>query len=296
MYDLDMRYFDFVEERHAAWQRRQAGELGPWSTDPIIAGRKFTNVYRVLDRGSQLLVRMLYDGGSPKDIFFRCFMYRYTNRPETWLWMRDKLGRWPGMRDLETVGRLLKDLRSTGQPVFSGAYLIIPQPGHRGDKIDHVMDLIRVARRRVARDYLAASGPQDRFEMLRKLYGVGDFLSMQILTDWGYSPYGSDDENDFIMPGPGCRKGIRAWGWTGDYVAGIRHAREFWASERSVLLGDRPPSLMDVQNTFCEFFKYDRYQRKGGEHPAAYVSSYGPPPPLMLPVQWHVTPEPKGTK
>jgi hypothetical protein len=296
MYDLDMTYFDFVEERHRIWEKRQAGDPGPWSTDPILATRKFTNVYRVLDRGSQFLLRMLREPSLDymNDVFFRCFLYRYTNLPETWEEAYRELGRWPEYRDVERLRKIWKARRARGERLFSGAYMIVAQPGQQGDKLDHVLDLTRHVCRNVRRKFIAADTLRDRLEILREPWGLGDFTSMQICTDWGYSPFGTDEENDFVAPGPGARRGIRVWGWEGDYLEGMKHARDYWHSERSVLLAGRPPSLMDVQNTFCEFFKYDRYRNsKKPVGDSNYRSGLPAMPPVMLPVHWQLATNPE---
>lgn len=293
--DLDMTYFDFVEERHRIWRRRQAGAEQPWTEDPIMFTRKFTNVFRILDHGSQFLARMLYTGErfAPEDIFFQAFLYRYTNRPESWLEARDKLGRWPRVRDADKLRTIWKERRDQGRGVFSGAYVILPAPNRAGDKIDQAIDLAVEARKKIWIHFFnRAKTPERRFELLRSLYGVGDFMAMQILTDWNYGPFGDDEENDFIVPGPGCLKGIRAYGWTGDPVDAIYATRDAWedAENPPVLPNDRTLSLMDVQNTFCEFFKYDRFRsvERLRKHTYPYrPSNPGPQREPFLPVHWN---------
>ena len=58
--DMWLVYRAFVIERHKIWERRQAGEPGPWTRDPILASRKFTNVFRVLDPGTQFVLTDLF--------------------------------------------------------------------------------------------------------------------------------------------------------------------------------------------------------------------------------------------
>lgn len=73
--DLDraMEYLEFVHERHNVWERRRAGDPQPWTSDPVLAGNKFTNVFRVLDYGSQFLLKELLDPSLPsRDILARC--------------------------------------------------------------------------------------------------------------------------------------------------------------------------------------------------------------------------------
>ena len=64
--DMALDYLEFVEERHRIWEKRRSGEPQPWTEDHVLQDRKFTNVFRVLDYGSQfLLTNLLSDYISP---------------------------------------------------------------------------------------------------------------------------------------------------------------------------------------------------------------------------------------
>ena len=39
----------FIKERHDIYLKRKAGQPGPWTADPILAGGRFCNVFRELD-------------------------------------------------------------------------------------------------------------------------------------------------------------------------------------------------------------------------------------------------------
>jgi len=51
--------FDFCREREAIRLRREAGQPGPWSTDPIFQQGRFLNVFREDDRGSRAIRRFV---------------------------------------------------------------------------------------------------------------------------------------------------------------------------------------------------------------------------------------------
>ena len=105
-----------------------------------------------------------------------------------------------------------------------------------------------------------------RVKLLQKTPGLGPFLSMQIATDLGYCPGEPDQENDFILPGPGARKGVGYLLNEDGKPASLAQTRRvielFPAHEMPFLpkSGGRYASLMDVQNVFCEFSKYVRYK------------------------------------
>jgi hypothetical protein len=109
---------------------------------------------------------------------------------------------------------------------------------------------------------------------------------MQILTDWGYR--GDDDlEDDFVVPGPGCIKGAKVIYPDRPVMKTLRWAvdavRELADCPR---LGYRKPSIMDVQNTLCEFSKYHRYTNK--PVPAPYQPSHpGQQPTPVLPTYYN---------
>jgi hypothetical protein len=285
-------YLNFVEERHLVWVRRQAGEPGPWTDEPIVATRKFTNVFRVLDVGSQFLAKMLWDGDSTttRDIIARCLLYRTTNRPEPWEWIHHRFGGYPTANDM-TIDLAMEWLRfqEEGGQVFSGAYVIRPEPPTKG--ANKVLTMVKHARRVAdALDEYAwdHADMATRFGMLKAFPGIGDFIAMQVLTDFGYSPLGEDTENEFVVAGPGAVKGAQALHPGHNPGETITVARSILLDDfPSVRLGGRPPSLMDVQNTLCEFSKYVRYLGRPLGEP--YVPAHpGPQPEPFLPPHWSI--------
>lgn len=287
--DMWMLYRDFVLERHRVWERRQAGEPGPWTRDPILASRKFTNVFRILDPGTQFVLTELA-GPEPRDELFRLFLYRHTGRVEAWQYLPIALGAYPGADDAAAIVAAWDEYRGGGQrSVFTGAYLVFPQSQVPGtDKMRSIVDLAdRVFARSspVTEAFLRAGSPAERFRVLRANKGVGDFMSMQVLADWNYL-HALGDENDFVIAGPGARKGT-ALVFPGEKPeSAIARARALWLDdpECPTLVG-RPPSLMDVQNTMCEFSKLTRYLTRapGEPYKPAHPGQQGPP---VLPTEW----------
>jgi hypothetical protein len=153
--------------------------------------------------------------------------------------------------------------------VFTNAYLVFPQSAERGtDKLESIFALTRRVIDEIAPAFEGASMRQ-QFDLLRGNKGVADFMSMQVLTDWGYTAHcGEDRENEFIVPGPGARKGAAELGLKGEEA--VR-----WAWESVQSMDDPPyleanrhhrlPSLMDVQNCLCEFSKYARFARSASQ-------------------------------
>lgn len=305
--DAAMDYLAFVDERHRIWERRQAGDPGPWTDDPILRTRKFTNVFRVLDYGSQYLLTLLH--GSERDVLMRAFLYRHTGRVETWEYLELMMGL-PTVADLDDVLKLWHEYRGkvkvhvnrerregdTGRglgfqkqigerPLFTGAYLVFPQSAVRGT--DKMESIIRLTQRLfdpsstgdVVPDFLRAKTQDERFGVLRRNKGVADFMSMQILTDWGYSDHcGEDREDEFVVLGPGAKRGAALVGEGIDWaVNAVR------SSPRCPRLNGRAPSQMDIQNTLCEFSKYHRYQALPAQPDRSYAAVHPGPNHFVLP-------------
>ena len=287
-------YQRFIRERHRVWERRQAGAPAPWSEDSVLQRRKFTNVFRVLDPGSQFAVGILNEPGlSRQETFARAFLYRYTNLPSAWDAVRGVLGRYPVLQDMAdgTLFQRWARLRDAGVQTFSGAYMILPQPNVSGDKLEQAIQLTV----RVANDpdvLLALDSPADAHRAMMKHYGVGSFMAMQVLTDWGYSAHGRDAENEFVAEGPGSKRGAALVLPGVPVVKAIIQLRDMWLDDLLCPLvlarGQyRPPSLMDVQNTLCEFDKYHRYWSGAKALPNLYRPAHpGRQPRPMFPPSW----------
>lgn len=283
--DAAMDFLTFVGARHEAYTARQAGREAPWTAEPIVASHKFTNVFRVLDYGSQFVLTDLVGPGAG-DYLMRCFLYRHTNLPSAWLAFARETGSMPFIEQLDQLREFWQDYRASGGQVFSGAYMIYPQSSTPGtDKVDSVIDLTKrlFQRERIYNEFMTAPNQREKFAVLRRNKGVADFMSMQILTDWGYSTEFREDQ--FVVPGPGARKGAAALGLSGEdavkwAVSAIR------AMPHRPMLGGRPPSYMDAQNCLCEFSKWVRYAAKPLPAKPYQPTHPGPQPAPVLPKHW----------
>ena len=105
------------------------------------------------------------------------------------------------------------------------------------------------------------------FELLLSYPMLGSFLAYQFAIDINYTTITNFSEDDFVVPGPGARDGLRkVFTDPGDYdEAGLIH----WVTERQDQefsrlglpfrnLWGRPLQLIDCQNLFCEVDKYAR--------------------------------------
>lgn len=281
-------YQNFVLERHLIWQRRQDNEPGPWTTDPVLANRKFTNMFRVLDPGSQFVFQL--KATDPIDTIARLVFYRITNLPKTWYAMKNVLaGRWPVATDFTaTHESLLHNLcryRDAGNRVFSGAYIIIPEPGTKNDKVEGAFRVTRRFVKEKALDFLDAKTSDDRFQVLRSTPGLGRFLSMQILADWDYlQPFHPD--LSFVVAGPGAQRGAALLNPDLSPEEVIYDMAIDWADHPIVQVRGRSLTPMDVQNTMCEFGKYVKETVTPRKTTPYKASHPGAQPKPILPKWW----------
>lgn len=256
-------YEKYVRERYRVWAGRQIGLPGPWTDDPIIQNHKFTNNFRILDPGTQFIMTDLATD-NPRDYLARCFLYRYTNLPSTWKIIRKELGRYPTVGDMNAeLAQIISEYRDEGNTVFSGAYIIMPTPGKAN--ADKVWEAVLLTRRFIESHmdtFFDAKTQEQRFNVLKSLDGVGNFMAMQILTDWGYGQY-ENPEDGFIVAGPGARRGAAFINPDASPEEVIKDLHErVWSRDPEIRLGEHPLSLMDIQNTLCEISKYARFMVK----------------------------------
>jgi len=296
-------YLDFVVERHRIWEMRQLGIPAPWTQDPILQTNKFCNVFRLLDHGSQFVARdLLGDPELPgEEVLLRAYLYRMTNIPDAFETFRIEHGHYPFTEDVH-AGRwlaTLQGIRERRGRIFGSAYRI--QLGKENAGIEKHVWIDQTAR-----DYFGEKAPyrlwpifsetetlEGRVAVLSTLPRIANFLAMQIATDYGYHPAGGDVENEWIVAGLGAVRGIRRLSADADTTDYIHFARE-----RVLELDDCPtipladgsrrgPSLMDIQNTFCEFDKYMRHLGKE-VRPRRYIPAHeGVQPEPFVPSHWN---------
>lgn len=276
--DRALQFLDFIDERHRIWQQRQWGSPQPWTEDPVLATRKFTNVFRVLDPGSQFVLTDLLCGNE-FEFLARCLLYRITNLPDAWRSFDGDLSLTHRPNEFREH---LHARKAQGLPVFSGAYMIWGGTEKGVDKIDHVFQVLDGAISGLA-EFLLADTQANRFEALEGCRGMGAFNAMQVLTDFGYGT--TFRENEFIVPGPGARKGAAALSMAAE------DAIEW--GYRAVTLGGNPPrvdgrspSKMDIQNCLCEFSKYVRFESRPSPQSLYTPAHPGLQSPYVLPEHW----------
>lgn len=268
--DVLRSYWFVAAERQHIYHQRLREEPPPWTRDAILSTFRFTNAYRAADRVSQDLIRVQYTGPqSPQDLLLRTLIYRFFNKPSTWLAIEEATGPLTvDTLDVRVVDAALDQMLAQGKRIYSPAYIIPPPPfGATRKHLNH----LRLAEHIIASDGASAIGSASNlrrvFEILSSYPSLGPFLAFQLAIDINYSALVDFDENEFVVAGPGARSGISKcfvdtdgltyedlirWAVDHQQEEFERHGLEF-----ADLFG-RSLTLIDCQNLFCETDKYAR--------------------------------------
>lgn len=309
-----------VERQRIFWRRFRQESGPPWTGDPVMYVHKFTNVYRVLDRASQFLLReVIYNGRSYSvaSTFWRILLYKHFNLPSTWRYLTQELGDITIKTPPDSIVRTLKRYHARGYHIYSNAYMLTASfMRNEGTKkrlgIEHIRDKheaylrlfeIHVFNTGLWRQIFDAPSFTEAYTLMRTIPTVGPFLAYQYVQDLNYTPLVSWDDNEFCAPGNGTIRGVDR---TFSGVRPGQHAEVVrWAHQRLLVqlkyegkfepLPDHWPTVADVSNCFCETDKYMR--AKGIEQPGVYgkrvKNLFHPtnePIEYMFPPKWGVKP------
>jgi hypothetical protein len=263
-------YWRFAQARQEIYHRRVRGwEL--MATDDILSTYKFTNAYRAADRVSQFLIREVIYGGdqSTENLFFRILLFKIFNKIETWELLVAALGDlvWsPAI--IPAISAVLGDALHREERIYSAAYIMPSGGGRYPRKHDaHLALLQKMMEERLFLRVQHSRTMEEAFSLLRAQPMLGDFLAYQFVTDINYSDLCDFSEQEFVVPGPGARDGIRKCfpdlplRFASEAIKAVCRVQNEEFVKRSLDFRDlwgRPLQLIDCQNLFCEVDKYAR--------------------------------------
>lgn len=295
-------FWYWITERHAIYERRQAGQPKPWTHDPILRAYKFTNPFRQNDTGTVWLTKNFldphrevpHDADCPEllqlpanrtadcqctemvhhlsTVAFNICWYRMFN----WTGTGELLGWQTDWNEAAVVEKLSKAL-AEGKQVFTGAHIVRSAFGV--PKIDSIAavcsDLHHMC-------YTAGAlvtcvreekSLQRVFDMLLQVDYVGPFMAYEMVTDMRWTPLLDDahDINTWANAGPGALRGLER------LQMPRKNQREANASMRELLEQSREalttlPALemRDIEHSLCEFDKYMRIKSGEGKPRGRY--------------------------
>lgn len=305
----------FIVERYKIHVRKDIlGKPRPWTSDPVLQTYKFTNVFREDDRVSRALIELVSHNSSLtlKEKVLNTFLFRSWNNPDTFT---DFGGPFTvkeiynGLELKEQVRPIYHNLLSLDpdRKWWSSAYnqggtkyawkfpdgegfSRAPSEEQGKQFKDYEPDIpLRVfhigpwlKERKVFSRLMQAEDQQQAYEIIRGIRGFAEFLAYQVFVDLTYIPEFPFSENDFVVAGPGCKRGLNlvfkdyagmtheeALFWLRDNLEScfeeLHGANRFpyqvpaWNPEK--LFKHREPwdrhiNVMSLENCFCELSKY----------------------------------------
>lgn len=280
-------FYSFMKERESIRVLRSINSPWPWTVDPILRDFKFTNVKRVHDKTTRMLIEHMYEpnANAPFHVaLLNAGIARYFGTYEFAI-----AAGWQVELDGFTEDYLicLADERAKKhERVFTGAYMITNQ-GISAPKEEVVVKIFLRSLWRSAETIGAVLHNTGKWEhvmnALRMVEGFGGsgFMAKEVLLDtmlvpgvWAEgTPY---DRNTWCPSGPGARRGAaRILGdddakplkeeQTLDVMLKLFEQRaEHWP-ETFVEL-----ELHDIQFQLCEFDKYERVRLGQGRPRSRY--------------------------
>ena len=210
-------FFQTAYERMAIYHRRFVlKQPAPWTTDETFRVFSFTNVHRELDRGTieyiqNLLAPLTASGASDGDVLAATITYRWFNRVETF---RQSLAA-PMLSGRFDAIEIEDNVRSQVGPPFTAAHMVCAYDGKPGrDKLERVCIMlaeIYEQRDTIAAKLKTARRPDDAFQTLTALEGIGPFNGYEIYSDLLYADdrFFSWNEDAWANVGPGAHRGLK---------------------------------------------------------------------------------------
>ena len=253
------RFLYWIQERESIRLKKEAGEPKPWTDDEILQTYKFCNVRRMDDRVSQWLWDNWYKVYKDhQNMLVACVLARYFNLPST----LEAIG-FPEKVDLKKIDRTLKIIKSRGNKIFNGAY-IVSTNGLEMDKCEcvlyNVVEPILFDPPKIDSNFI-----QKSVEVLTEYWGVSTFMAGQVIADMRWAWSGKwIDKNQWAAIGPGSRRGMNRL-QERELKFPLKQDQFLIELKEVVnLCKNKMPSIVkkmeaiDYQNCCCEFDKYER--------------------------------------
>jgi len=264
----------YTWEREAIRLARENGHTAPYTSDPILARYKFTNVRRRDDRVSRWIIENLIEpavDNVDEYLWFTLLIARLINWPPSLRALIDAgvLPTSPSEFDAEEFIRVVEGCKADGKKVYSGAYMVYPT------RAEPSAPKSRLLAERILSGVIANSEAIHRVvwlddtlsvrsivEILAQCFGISTFMAGQATADLTYTGLEFSDLYTYAPIGPGSSRGLNylfnrapgaGWGQD-DFNRKLIDIR----GEIIVRLEIEDLTLHDVQNVMCEYSKYAR--------------------------------------
>lgn len=291
------KFFTFVYDRQLIYHKKEVLKLpSPWTEDKILQKLKFCNVYRENDKGTKYIINKVIN--NPElDIsskIFNIVIYRFFNRMDLFEIIFE------GFPNTKTYSfeyyENLLNRKKQEHELYNNAYTVTQALfnktyGKPGKHIQFLFVIEWLANQINNHGYvekiISAKDPEFLIKLIQTIPLVGPFLSGQIMVDFSYckdiTRFTSDE---FLVVGPGAAPGL-------DMVAGFEqtytqqyklcsYIRDIQREKFAELFNETGKnwkeiyskdaycnlpylSNMNIQNSFCEFRKYNDWSKDKGK-------------------------------
>jgi hypothetical protein len=278
-------FVHYLRERENIRIRKEMGQPGPWTEDPILSQYKFTNVLRSNDWTTRWVKKHWYDPNRDKPLEIQalaCGIFRYFGSAE----FAEDIG-YPAEWNPEHLIKTADRRMALGQKVFTGAYIITNQ-GMSAPKQDvvvtHFLTPMRVNIDKIVSIARNTRSFQQVCQFLQTLPGMGAFMSKEIALDLMLTPVLEDakDKLTWSPAGPGAIRGLNrlhdrptARGMAQHKALAEMQELLGKLAQEQVLTTDFPLigveyGVTDVQFSLCELDKYLRVKNDEGRPRSKY--------------------------
>lgn len=278
-------YFDFINERHRVYLKKDAGQPKPWTEDRALREFKFTNVFRELDRGTLALRNMIGHseyGGDPGLCAWNVLWYRLFNVAAH----AEDPGFCVGP---DHLAARLRRKKVYGEQIFTAAHMTVGKAGI--SKLEFMLptcEQLFEDREKIVEVCREKPNLMTVWKYLQKYMGIGAFIGYEIVTDFRWYDCLLGDANDidfWVNAGPGCVRGLRRlglaenirsiamlWELAPDYLEDhvIAHHKKY-CEARDMKVVWPPFELREVEHSLCEFDKWCRVVRGEGRPRQRYA-------------------------
>lgn len=268
------RFFYWINERHAIYQRKMRGDVKPWTLDPILQTYKFTNAFRQLDTGTVWLMENFTKPHNTYEeqplLLFNICLYRHVN---WWPTFAEDLG-WTEEWNPHRFSDVIADRLSEGKQAWTGAHIIRSRNGWtKADSVAVTMDEFWKYKEDWTAAILSRGTLEAAFNLFKSVNYIGDFLAYEFASDlrWTLMLENATDILSWANAGPGAKRGLRRI-WpditTPEELGGMRKLLELSKLRRAAWTP--PLEMREIEHSLCEFDKYERVRLGEGRPRSTY--------------------------
>lgn len=262
-----------------------------WTKDPVMRNWRWCNVNRCHDRETRWIFKNIIEQHKDSStLWFNLCIARFIN----WSPTLKQLGYFHVWKPKHFCGEIKAIIEADGK-AYTGAYMIRAGTGDDAKMPKHEYLVKRVftplweSRLDIPQRGEYRVTCEQWSNHLSQIFGMGDFMRNQIITDMKYSPILPIDKTvdwkTFCLAGPGTRRGLnrltdqpltKSWKEIDSMKALMQLRRNHGIQQ--LPFAEYFDDLNNLANCLCEFDKYMRLRNKEGEPRAKYK-----PSPLPLP-------------